>query len=72
MNREHAMQHALLMAQWWMHAATNGHAARRNIWRGHHKLTEDELIADAMETAQHHMSRYRQMADEACSQAVFS
>lgn len=63
MTREQFQKFCLAQANWWCHAASNGHAATRHITRGDgHRLDADELRDDAMKTAQHHLTRYM----EAC------
>jgi len=55
---------SLMWAQWWMHAASNGHATTREVVRGDdHKLTQDELRDDAMNTAKTHLHNARNVMD---------
>jgi hypothetical protein len=55
-----------LQAIWWMHAASNGHAATRVIRHGGSDgalFTPEEHRDDAMKTAQRHMHILLQFAD---------
>ena len=53
-----------LQALWWMHSASNGHSATRNITFGNgRKLDKDDLRDDAMKTAQHHLTLFRECAE---------
>lgn len=65
-------QRAIIYAQWWTASASNGHAVQRQISRGRepteeerargkvvgwNPLSDQEKIADAMSTAERHMTR---------------
>jgi len=64
MNKEQFQQFCLVQAQWWMHSASNGHAATRYITRGDgHRLTADELRDDAMNISRQHMTNFRKSCD---------
>jgi len=54
-----------LYAQYWMHSASNGHAATRKIRTGadNHLLTPDELRDDAMVTALSHIEIIREILE---------
>ena len=57
-------QTSLAWANWWVHAASNGHAAMREVVRGDgHKMTPDELRDQAMNTAKNHIHRAQECAD---------
>lgn len=57
------MQHRLALAYWWMHAASNGHAAMRKITMGSKLMTADELRDDAMNTSLRHLDLYMECAE---------
>lgn len=62
---EDQKKQAELYALWWMHAATNGHAATRTIHKGASdgpKMTADELRDEAMQTAMRHIQRFSELA----------
>ena len=54
------IQLSMLRAQWWIASATSGHYKQRKISHGMitsggPEFTDDEKLADAMATAQHHI-----------------
>lgn len=54
------IQLSMLRAQWWMASATSGHYKQRNIAHGTAtsggpELTDEEKLADAMDTAKRHI-----------------
>lgn len=55
-----------LQALWWMHAASNGHAATREVHKGIDGplMTPDELRDDAMQTSKRHMQLYMKLAEQ--------
>lgn len=58
-----AMKMAELYAMRWIALATTGVAACRNVHVGNHKLTPDELINEALETADNHIYRIEKIAN---------
>ncbi len=50
------LQH-FLYAQWHLHSASNGHCLTRIVRTGddNHLLSPEELVTDAMQTAQRHI-----------------
>lgn len=67
MDNEHWMKFHELQALWWMHAASNGHAATRIVHKGgltDPLMTTEELRDDAMKTAQHHLHLYMHFAEQ--------
>jgi len=64
MTKDERLRFHEMQANWWMHSATNGHAATRHITRGDgHRLTEDELRDDAMRTSQRHIQMFMETAE---------
>ena len=64
MTHEEFKEHCIMQANWWMHAASNGHSGTRNVEDGAgRKYTQDELRDDAMSISRHHMSNYREACD---------
>ncbi len=57
-----------LYAEYWMAQATTGAAKSRKIYKGglsrNEPLTDDELVVDALETANRHISNFRQHAED--------
>ena len=66
MNKQNQMKYHQMQAYWWVNAASNGHAKRREIYRGFGNvpLTDDEKVSDAMEIAQNHMRLFASLADQ--------
>ena len=57
-----------LYAFWWVSSANNGHTLRRQIFHGTHtskgpELTDQEKVDEAMETANQHIRRISDIAD---------
>lgn len=66
-NRIEQMKFHELQAMWWMHAASNGHAATRTIHKGGSDgplMTAEELRDAAMVTSRQHMSIYLELMEE--------
>lgn len=64
MTKKEQLKYHELQALWWMHSATNGHAATRKITTGDdHELTPEELRDDAMKISQRHMHLYMEVAE---------
>jgi hypothetical protein len=66
MTKEEQLKFHELQALWWMHSATNGHAARdtRDVTRGDGtRHTPEELRDDAMKTSQRHIWLYVEVAE---------
>lgn len=59
------MKQAEMYAAYWMHSATNGHAAIRKIYHGLYGqlFTPDELRDDAMQTAKNHIERFNRLIE---------
>ena len=66
MNIQDQMQYHQMQAYWWMHSANNGHAKKRDMYKGlgDVPLTDDEKVSDAMETAKNHMRMFAELADK--------
>lgn len=62
------MQQRIMLANWWMNAATNGHASTRIIFRGNHQLTVEELRDEAMECSMRHIHLYIELAEHKAKQ----
>jgi len=58
------MKAAEMYANYWMHSATNGHAATRKIYDGFGSMCNaDELRNDAMETSLRHIQRFNDLIE---------
>jgi len=58
------MEYHKMQANWWTHAASNGHSNKRKIKDGNGRLyTDDELRDDAMSIAQNHMKIFMECAE---------
>ena len=65
MNKKEQLKFHEMQANWWMNAATNGHALNRKLYRGVDgpEFTDEEKIKDAMETSQRHMQLFMETAE---------
>ena len=65
MNKEQQLKFHEMQANWWMHAASNGHCQSKLIYKGtgNKKFTKDELIDEAMKTSQKHIQLYMKVAE---------
>ena len=63
MNKEQSMKHSELQASWWIAYATTGACIKRNMSKSGVQLTDDEKVADALETAQRHIRTYRECCE---------
>ena len=67
MNKEYLkaqMNHRLGLANWWMHAASNGHAGTRRMFKQDQQLDQEALRDDAMKTSMRHLNMYMELAEE--------
>lgn len=59
MNKEQYQKHCEMQANWWIAFATTKACTSRTMYHGNgDQFTGNELIADAMETAQQHIRNF--------------
>ena len=66
MNKEQFQKHCEMQANWWIAYATTGACKKREIHHGTMDgplLTEDELVKDALDTAQQHIRLFRESCE---------
>jgi len=67
MDKEARLKFHEMQANWWMHSATNGHAATRKMYHGissdDRPFTPEELRDDAMKISKRHMDLYLELAE---------
>lgn len=64
MTKEEFKQHCILQAQWWIAYATTNANMNREVYRVEKRLTKEELVDDAMQTAQNHIRLYRETCEQ--------
>lgn len=69
MNKPQYQAYCLAQANWWIASATTGHCKSRNLFKSINKvgdtpMSDEEKVANAMETAQTHLKNYWESCDE--------
>ena len=68
MDKQQFQKHCEMQANWWIASALTGHAKQRNLFKsvnaiGDTEMSDDEKIANALETAQNHIRLFRESCE---------